>query len=388
MKKAIILTFFIFILIISLTYAEDDSQVQKLGTSTCFDAHPCCPCSNSNDNNTATLWQNAVNDKVFAWINYTNKNVSVTNITIQFRTPSQVNTKFAIWYYDYTINNMSKILNFTTDDNQNRVAYKFNNTNVRSASFLLEQRTSEANSVDLAEWFLYNGSFSPDLLPPHITYYNLTNTTIGSTGCENWNTNKNNPCSTSAVTPTVQFNTNENAKCRISGNASSTLGQNYTDMGSSRQCSAGENTQSHLCTLTLQDELIYDTSYIYLSCQDFDGNQNRTSTSGPLALNVTGLEATARSSMELGIRNSLSSSYTVYTDQKIYARNSANTQSVGTFDKVAKKLSKIWAFNRIGGSDAFVNMFNITPVLYTLEFANVTNTNITNQVEKLINSTR
>ena len=228
----------------------------------------------------------------------------------------------------------------------------------------------------------------PDTTPPEITYYNLTNST---NGCENWNISKTNACKTSAVLPTVQFNTNESAWCAISGNFSSTPGINYTDMGSSRNCTgaaSGEGTMSHLCTLTLQDELVYETSYLYISCKSSGDNQNRTSTSGPLSINITGLESTSKDSMEVGIANALSTSYSTYNDQKIYARNSANAQSVGTFDKVVKKLNKIWAFNRIGISDAYVNMFNITPVLYTWEFTNKTQTYIENQTAAFINATK
>lgn len=228
----------------------------------------------------------------------------------------------------------------------------------------------------------------PETAPPSITYFNLTN----ENGCENWNTNKNTACNTSSLTPTVQFNTNENAWCAIAGSGSSTsMDLNYTDMGNSRNCtgtSSGEGATSHLCTLTSQDGIVYDTSYLFISCKDANNNQNKTSTSGALAVNVTGLETVARASIELGIKNSLSSDYAIFTDQKIYARNSANNQSIGVFDKVAKRLNKIWAFNRIGISDSYVNMFNITPILYSLEIANKTSAQITNQTELLINATK
>ena len=226
----------------------------------------------------------------------------------------------------------------------------------------------------------FNGTASQpaDTTPPKITFYNMTS----EGGCTNWNTDKTNPCSTSDITPTVFVNTSEAAFCRIG-----VSNLNYTNLGSSRECSGSASLQ-HTCNLNLTDELFYETSYVYIGCKDSSSNENSTSTSGALALNITGLETTARNLIEVGIRNSLSSGYTIYTDQKIYARNSANTQAVGTFDKVAKKLSKIWAFNRIGTSDSLVNMFNITPVLYTLEFANKTSVQITNQTELLINATK
>ena len=190
---------------------------------------------------------------------------------------------------------------------------------------------------------------------------------------------------TSDTTPTIKINTSEPAYCRI---GISDL--NYSDLGTNRNCSEGGSTEL-TCTLISQDELTYENSYVYTGCKDSassTGNQNRTSTSGALRLNITNLETTARNSIESGIKNALLSSYTIYTDQKIYARNSANNQSVGTFDKVAKKLSKLWAFNWIGSSESYVNMFNITPVLYNLEFANTTSAKITNLTELLINATK
>ena len=236
---------------------------------------------------------------------------------------------------------------------------------------------------------VYNGteSTTSDTTPPEIIYFNLTT----GTGCEAWNTDKNIACNTTSVTPTVQFNTSEESNCAVAANRTQNPGQNYTYMGPSRRCSgaaSGEGTKKHYCALNLTDELVYDISYLYISCIDNDGNENRTSTSGALKLNITNLEVTTRNSIELGIQNSLSNSYTVYADQKIYARNSANNQSTGTFDKVVKKLNKIWAFNRIGISDSHVNMFNVTPVLYTLEFANKTSTYIENQTSLLINATK
>jgi len=228
----------------------------------------------------------------------------------------------------------------------------------------------------------------PDTTPPSIKYYNLTSS---GNGCENWNTDKTNACSTSSVLPSLVFNTSEAAYCAISGNFSSTSGMNYSDMGSARNCTgaaSGEGATSHLCTLVSQDELVYDTSYLYVSCKDTSGNQNSTSTSGPLKASITGLEDAGRTSIGIGIQDALLSGYTNYTDQQIYARNLSNGQVRGTFDRAVKKSNKMWAINRIGVSDSYVNMFNLTPVLYTLEITNRTSLNITKQVELLINATK
>lgn len=218
-------------------------------------------------------------------------------------------------------------------------------------------------------------------IPPEITFYNMTSE--GGEGCTNWNTDKNNACSTSDTTPTVSVNTSESAYCAI---GISNL--NYTDLGVSREC-AGGGTKKHTCTIISQDTLSQADSSVYIGCKDLVGNENRTSTSGALKLTLTGgTESSGRNAIESGITNALITGYTIYTDQKIYARNSANQQSIGTFDKVAKSLNKIWAFNYLTGTDMNVNMFNITPVLYTLELTNKTSAQITNEVELLINATK
>lgn len=220
----------------------------------------------------------------------------------------------------------------------------------------------------------------PDTTPPSITNYSNQ-----GSSCTNWNLNPPTPCTTSDTTPTLYFNTSEAAYCAIAASS-----WNYTQMGGSRNCTSGEGTTEHACDLRPEDELVYEDSTVYLSCKDSSGNMNKSgeSTSGPLSLTLTGLEAARRNSIGLGIQNALLSGYTNYTDLQIYARNLSNSQVKGTFDRAAKKGTKLWAFNGIGVSDSHVNMFNLTPVLYTLELANKTSSNITLEVEKLINLTK
>lgn len=235
-------------------------------------------------------------------------------------------------------------------------------------------------NMQVSKMDCYNVTIIPNEgIPPEIVSYNMTS----EGGCTNWNISKNNACNTTDVTPSIYFITNEPAYCSIG-----TSDLNRTDLGASRVCDGGEETTQHSCDLKPQDELTYDVPFVYIGCSDLFMNENRTSTSGALKLNITSLESNAKNSIEAGIANALGTSYSTYNDQKIYARNSANNQSVGTFDKVAKKLNKIWAFNRIGMSDNYVNMFNITPVLHTLEFGNKTSAYITNQTSLLINATK
>ena len=215
---------------------------------------------------------------------------------------------------------------------------------------------------------------------PQIDSYNMTS----EGGCTYWNTNKNNACSTTDTTPTVFIKTDIDAYCAIG-----IQDLNYNNLGENRSCSGG-GTKAHTCTLTAQESLKETTSYLYIGCKNLAGNQGSSSTSG--ALNITilvvNIESSSRDAIEAGIQAALTSGYTIYTDQKIYARNSANQQAVGVFDKVVKWMNKIWAFNYIAGSDSYSNMFNITPVLYTLEMQNISFAAINSTVYQLITSTK
>ena len=85
-------------------------------------------------------------------------------------------------------------------------------------------------------------------------------TSGGGEGCINWRTDKTNSCITNDTTPTTFFTTNENAFCAV---GISNL--NYTNLGSSRNCTGGEGTAEHTCTLTMQDELTQENSSVMLA---------------------------------------------------------------------------------------------------------------------------
>ncbi|MBI2653255.1 hypothetical protein HYX02_00440 [Candidatus Woesearchaeota archaeon] len=217
-----------------------------------------------------------------------------------------------------------------------------------------------------------------DTTPPVITGYSNQ-----GSSCTNWNTNPSNPCTTSDTTPTLYFNTSEFAFCAIG-----ISNWNYTQMGSSRNCTVGEGTIEHACELVSQDELVYEDSIVYLSCKDTSGNMNSTSTSGPLSLTVTGLEANGDAAIGAGVQNALLNGYTNYTAQQMHSRNLSNAQARGTFDWMAKKGNKVWAFNYVTKGEQHVNMLNLTPTLYVLEMSNITTANITKAVELMINATK
>ena len=234
----------------------------------------------------------------------------------------------------------------------------------------------------------YFASSSSDVNPPIISEYNVT--TDG--GCLSWNSNKNNACPTSSLLPTIQFTTNENAWCAIGGSRNNgSLNLNYTGLGNGRNCSftsSGEGTNNHKCSLASLDEMVYEDSYLFISCKDSNGNQNLNSTSGPLRINSNSIESGAENAIRAAIQNSLINSYTNFSNQLIAVRSLTNLQAQGIFDLAAKKGNKTWAFSRIGRGESNIKMFNLTPVLYTLEFANVSTSNIARTVEKFINATR
>jgi hypothetical protein len=221
-----------------------------------------------------------------------------------------------------------------------------------------------------------------DTAPPEITSYNMTSE--GGEGCTQWNTNKNNPCVTDDATPTVFIDTDEIATCAIG-----VSNLNYTDLTAIRECS-GAGSLQHTCTIIADDELTEETSFVYIGCKDGDGNENLTSTSSSLKISIpsSDLEAKGRNFIESGIDHALPSGYTLYTDQRVYARNSANDQFTGIFDKVVKWMNKIWAINFLTGNDTELSIFNISPVLYTLELKNMTNSTINSTVYQFILDTK
>lgn len=215
-------------------------------------------------------------------------------------------------------------------------------------------------------------------LPPNIESYNLTSE--GGLGCTKWNSDKTDTCFTIDARPTVKITTDEKSHCRIG-----VQDQNYTDLGSSRDCSGG-GTTSLTCTVTTPDEITNKFSNIYIGCKDLNENENSTSTSGALAVEVD-IEYSRKVAIENGAARALGTSFTSYSNQKIYARNAENTQVVSVFDKVITWMNKIWAFNVLSGNETFGTMFNISPAFYVLEF-NATPEQINDTVYQLIMDTK
>ena len=317
---------------------------------------------------------------------------SVAPNNYRYDTPTIAVTNTPITRADYYMNHT-----FYINPNGNSITYYLNGTKIYNETTSAEGIYAILFGVDQSNpsnshWdniLVWNGT--PDDVPlqseiiptpPQITFYNMTSE--GGEGCTNWNTAKSNACTTSDATPTIFIRTNELSTCAI---GASNL--NYTMLGSNRTCSGG-GSEEHTCTLTSQDELKEEISFIYIGCQDLFGHENLTSTSGALKMSIftSDLESRGRYGIETGAQAALTSGYTIYTNQKVYARNSANQQSIGTFDKDVKRMNKIWAFNFLTGNDTVVGMFNITPVLYTLEIRNMTNSTVNTTIYNFIQATR
>ncbi|MBS3097244.1 hypothetical protein J4209_00445, partial [Candidatus Woesearchaeota archaeon] len=220
-----------------------------------------------------------------------------------------------------------------------------------------------------------------DITPPVLSGYNCTSCSPPSGDIVE-------PYTTEDTTPTFKFNTDENAWCAISD-----TNNNYTTMGSSRNCTSGEGATSHICTLTTQDKFTNNgVNYLYVSCKDASNNENQTSSSDTLLMEITGpTEAGGDDSIQIGIDTSeigSLGSLTVYSDQQVYGRNLSDGQFTGTFDRLAIVGNKRWALNYVSdGESAITGIFNITPVLYVLQLQNRTNESIINDVSVFINST-
>lgn len=221
-----------------------------------------------------------------------------------------------------------------------------------------------------------------DTTPPIISSLNCTSCTEDSTPDQE-------PYETEDTTPTFNVTTNENADCRIG-----TTDQNYTAMGASRDCTTTGGA-SHTCTLTVQDRFIsVGENYLYISCKDGSGNEGNLSdhsksNSGKIRMEIKGASETpGDNAIQIGIEASEIWPCTVYSEQRLSARNLAASQLTGIFDRVAVKDNKRWAINYVSaGESQITGLFNLTPVLYILQLQNQTNETITDQVGKLINST-
>ncbi|MDP3734550.1 MAG: discoidin domain-containing protein [Nanoarchaeota archaeon] len=207
---------------------------------------------------------------------------------------------------------------------------------------------------------------------------------INCTSCNTPSGDTSEPYSTSDTTPTFKFNTDVNAHCRIGPS-----NINWTTMGSAKNCTSGGGAQNHTCTLITDDEVSTSSPTLYISCSDNVGTETISNSSAKLPMDITSLSSTISDALDQGIQTSLVwPGATIYNNQQVYLRNLANTQIVGTADRVVVSGSQRWIFNVGTDSEAPVGLFNITPAVYSLELFNVSSSNIQSKISALINATK
>ena len=192
------------------------------------------------------------------------------------------------------------------------------------------------------------------------------------------------PFTTSDTTPTFTFSTDINANCHIGAS-----NVNYSSMGSSRNCTSGDGTLSHTCTLTTQDEIAVSSTTIYTSCSDTTGIETVSNSSAKLIMDIANLTTTSTDAVDGGIQtSSIWPGATVYRDQQIYLRNLANTQVTGMVDRVVVYGSQRWLLNVGNDNEVVLGLFNITPAVYSLELMNQSSSQIQSKISAFINATK
>lgn len=141
--------------------------------------------------------------------------------------------------------------------------------------------TSEISTIYSSE---QSGTKYPwAIAPPNILQntYNMT-TALSTDNSTKWRTNTSYPIKTLDTTPTMSFDTDAAAYCRID-----IVNQNWTLMGNTKNCSTTGGS-SHVCTLPAAVQLTDGITYqsLFIACIDTTLTYgNTTSTSGDL--NVT-----------------------------------------------------------------------------------------------------
>ena len=192
------------------------------------------------------------------------------------------------------------------------------------------------------------------------------------------------PYTTADTTPTFTFSTDVSAWCRIGAS-----NVNYSTMTSSRDCSGGEGSLSHTCTLGVADELATSSPTIYASCRSSDDVETVSNSSAKLLMDIVNLSTTVTDAFYSGVQHSVIwPGATIYTDQQVYLRNLQNTQIAGVVDRVVVFGNQRWIFNLASETEAPIGLFNLTPAVYSLELINVSSSQIESKVSALINATK
>ena len=155
------------------------------------------------------------------------------------------------------------------------------------------------------------------------------------------------------------------------------------------QCSGEAYSQNFTeSPILLNTSITPDNTYFQYQYALSTSNRSSTPEIKSIVIKNFANESEGRTAIEQGIQQELASGYTLSYSYQVYSRNLSNSQTLGTFDVVAIKANKTWGFNYLAGQQAAVQMGNLTPVLYTFEFFNKTEEEITTEVKKFINTTR
>ncbi len=229
--------------------------------------------SRSNDDNLLTYWHSASYYKN-QWIAYDLEDEYSIH-TISIFTASDRGLKNKKWYLEGSDDNESwvRVQDFDSAspiDPSNRVTgtnYSVANNNTFFRFWRIRLTNEDSNQA----WAFYELHLfgKSQIRDDQVDIYDIT--------CDNCHTYfdyDTEPYITSSLTPTLSFDTNVDAWCRIG-----LQDQSWSDMGSSRDCVTGEGSKSHTCTLTEQDS--WDESAdVYISCKDSTGDQRTSSALG------------------------------------------------------------------------------------------------------------
>lgn len=212
----------------------------------------------------------------------------------------------------FNIDLVPRDINYSIQDNLGQVNLTNENfrygTETDVAYFSLASLSGTHTFTGLYVW---NGTKCPELvlpdtIPPAINQssYNVTSA-INEGNRTAWRTNLSYPVITTDSTPTITFNINETGNCSIS-NIDGNYTNQTTDIGV--QC-VTEDTTQHTCTVGGSEAIPEGQSKLFISCIDLVGNENISSTSSNLTIQLDTTPPVV--SLNHPINNSTSTSFTV-----------------------------------------------------------------------------
>lgn len=193
---------------------------------------------------------------------------------------------------------------------------------------------------------------------------------------------------TEDATPTFRLSTSISYTCKIWNES-----KNWTtlnNMGVPDCATTGAN--NHVCTYP--EPLKTGNNTLYFPCKTGSTEINSYSSLHTFNISIQSPIRTsqdyANDAIDLGItKSSIWPGALVYTFQPVYIRIRNGSQAYGTFDKVAVYGSQRWAFNYKIDNESFITPFyNISPVFYFWQAANLSYWNTTYSVANFINSTK